>query len=190
VEQQVFLFSESISENIAMGCASPPTPAEVEAVAREACIYDEVLELPSGFETPLGERGVNLSGGQKQRLALSRALVRKPSLLLLDDSFSAVDVAIEERIIENLFSKYGDLSLCFASHRLSVMPRMDEIWLIENGRVSERGTHVELLQTSALYRALWEKSEKLTEEERLVEGDLGRPAEQGRAVSDVGEQIS
>ena len=165
VEQQVFLFSERIWANIALGSGSRVSKAAAIAAAEVACISDEVLELENGFETFLGERGVNLSGGQKQRIALARALAREPDLLLLDDCFSAVDVDIENRIIENFFSKYQNLSVCFSSHRLSVMPRMDEIWLIHQGQIVSKGTHAQLLRGSTLYQNLWEKSERQKERE-------------------------
>jgi len=167
VEQQIFLFSEDITANIEMGSRVRLSQSDIEKVAQHACIYEEIQELPNGFGTRLGERGVNLSGGQKQRLALTRALVRQPSLLLLDDSFSAVDVAVEERIINHLFENYSNMAFCFASHRLSVMPRMDEIWLVEGGGLLKRGTHSQLLESDSLYQALWEKSERRTEAERF-----------------------
>jgi len=163
VEQQIFLFSEDINSNIVMGIAGKVSASEIERASTVASIQGEILELTKGFETRLGERGVNLSGGQKQRLALMRALVREPSLLILDDSFSAVDVDIENQIIENFFALYPQLSVCFASHRLSIMPRMDEIWLIDAGKIIDTGHHKELLQRSSLYRLLWEKSERMIE---------------------------
>lgn len=167
VEQQVALFSESIRANLVMGVRQSIEPSEVQRAVETAAILDEVLELHQGFETLLGERGVNLSGGQKQRLALARALVRRPELLLVDDAFSAVDVAIEEKIIQGLFKQYPETSLCFASHRLSVMTRMDEIWLLQEGKVIARAPHGELLQSNALYRALWEKSERERDAEAI-----------------------
>jgi len=166
VEQHVFLFSENIRQNILLGTDTVPEE-KIRAVTQVACIEGELLELASGFDSKLGERGVNLSGGQKQRVALSRALVREPVVLLLDDCFSAVDVEIENRIIENFFAGYPELSLCFASHRLSVMPRMDEIWLLENGTLLDRGTHASLLKRNALYASLWEKSERQIELEKF-----------------------
>ncbi len=163
VEQQIYLFSEDIRSNVVMGRAGRISDREVEKATRVACIENEVLELTRGFQTQLGERGVNLSGGQKQRVALTRALVRQPELLILDDSFSAVDVDIENQIIENFFSQYPDLSICFASHRLSIMPRMDEIWLLDRGKIVETGHHKDLIRSNRLYRLLWEKSERMIE---------------------------
>lgn len=165
VEQQIFLFSERIDANIAMGM-SGDAPA-VDGVTEVANIRDEILVLEKGFATTLGERGVNLSGGQKQRIALARALARSPELLLLDDCFSAVDVAVESHIIERFFSSYPDLAVCFATHRLSIMPRMDEIWLFREGGVVDRGPHHALLERSPLYQSLWQKSERSIEVERF-----------------------
>jgi ATP-binding cassette, subfamily B, multidrug efflux pump len=167
VEQQIVLFSEQVKVNVALGRQGRVSESEIEKAARVASVYEEVLELPEGFSTELGERGVNLSGGQKQRIALTRALVRNPELLILDDCFAAVDVDIENKIIENFFGLYPHLSVCFASHRLSVMPRMDEIWLIDQGVLIAKGTHDSLLRGNHLYQALWEKSERQIERERF-----------------------
>lgn len=164
VEQQIFLFSERILENLSLGSGLDLSVAEAEKVCRQVAIWEEVAALPHGLLTTLGERGVNLSGGQKQRLALARALVRRPQLLLLDDCFSAVDVEVEDRIIDSLFNDYPGLSLIMASHRLSIMPRMDTVWLWDQGEVVATGTHAQLMQTSALYQSLWEKAEKAREE--------------------------
>lgn len=167
VEQQIFLFSENIAANVALGSGGTVSRETIVDVARTAAILDEIEELDEGFEAPLRERGVNLSGGQRQRIALMRALARRPELLLLDDCFSAVDVAVEARIIDHFFDEYPDLTVLFASHRLSVMPRMDEIWMIDGGRVVARGRHAELLSREPLYQALWEKSERQVEVERF-----------------------
>jgi ATP-binding cassette, subfamily B, multidrug efflux pump len=178
VEQQVFLFSEKITSNIEMGRTGLVPFSEIDRASRVASVHEEVSQLKSGFDTPLGERGVNLSGGQKQRLALTRALVRQPKLLLLDDAFSAVDVHVENQIIENFFAQYPELSVCFASHRLSIMPRMDEVWLIEEGKIIDRGPHRSLLKRSALYQALWEKSERELERSQFE----APPEESGELV--------
>jgi ATP-binding cassette, subfamily B, multidrug efflux pump len=167
VEQQIVLFSEQVKVNVALGKQGRVSETEIIKASRIANIHEEVLELPKGFSTELGERGVNLSGGQKQRLALTRALVRNPELLILDDCFSAVDVDIENKIIESFFAFYPELSVCFASHRLSVMPRMDEIWLVDQGTLVAKGTHESLLRTNHLYQSLWEKSERQIERERF-----------------------
>lgn len=167
VEQQVFLFSESIRKNLEMGMERHLPMEVLEEATRVSEILPEINEWDGGFETLLGERGVNLSGGQKQRLALSRILARNPKLILLDDCFSAIDVEIEQKIIDHFFEAYPHLSVLFSSHRLSVMTRMDEIWLLESGRLRARGSHQKLIQSDALYRELWQKSERETEREQF-----------------------
>ncbi|MCB9255472.1 MAG: ABC transporter ATP-binding protein [Bdellovibrionaceae bacterium] len=159
VEQQIFLFSEKLRDNISMGMEEALPEAAVNRLLHSTALLAEVQSLDKGADTLLGERGVNLSGGQKQRLALSRALVRNPQLLLLDDCFSAVDVDVEERIIKSLLSDYPELTLCICSHRMSIMPQLDEIWLLENGQLTGRGTHEELLRDSRTYYRLWHQKE-------------------------------
>src|SRR5690606_24247076 len=119
VEQQIFLFSETLAENIGLGGRAPLSQETLEELARVAAIDREIRALPDGFRTRLGERGVDLSGGQKQRLALMRALGRQPKLLLLDDALSAVDVEVEEHILDAFLSRYSHLGVLFVSHRLS-----------------------------------------------------------------------
>lgn len=159
VEQQIFLFSENISDNITMGITEPLSRHRILTAGTHAGIEKEILSMESGLDSLLGERGVDLSGGQKQRIAIARALVRSPELVLLDDCFSAVDVEVERQIIDNLINHYPTLSLCVASHRLSIMPLMDEIWLLEHGHLVEKAPHDQLLVSQPLYRQLWETSQ-------------------------------
>lgn len=155
VEQQVYLFSETVAANLLMGCDDESAGRRIERACETSCIRSEIERLPEGYLTRLGEKGVTLSGGQKQRLALARALVREPQLLLLDDCFSAVDAEVEQEIIARMLSDHPSLSLIVASHRLSIMPRLDEIWVLDGGSLTARGTHAELIERSALYRRLW-----------------------------------
>lgn len=166
VPQDGFLFSATIAENIALG--GEIDMERVRECARLACICDEIEAFPNGFDTEVGERGTHLSGGQKQRVALARALYRSPRLLLLDDTLSAVDNLTEQRLIENLGlsgdgrggSELIDLSkttVIIVSHRLSALEKCDEIIHIEDGCVTERGTHAELLALNGAYAETYRK---------------------------------
>ena len=166
VEQHTFLFSETIAVNMGLGIKEPSNDYMID-LFQMANVAQEVAQLPKGFDTVLGERGFNLSGGQKQRLALVRALLRRPEVLLLDDCFAAVDVDVESKIIDSFFNAFQDLTVLFSSHRLSAMSRMDEIWILENGAIFERGTHSQLLKLSPLYQELWSQSERELDKERL-----------------------
>lgn len=170
VEQQVFLFSEPVESNVTLGARRSLAAGELERLARVAAIESELAALPGAENARLGERGVNLSGGQKQRVALMRALARHPEILLLDDCFSAVDVDVEHRIIEGFLESYRDLTVLLASHRLSIMPLLDEVWVLERGRLVDRGTHAELIARSDLYEQLWRKSSRDEARERYVVG--------------------
>lgn len=183
VEQQVVLFGESIAKNLTKGIERPISDEQLRSALYVAGVIDEVLALEHQLDTFIGEKGVTLSGGQKQRVALARALVRSPELLLLDDCFSAVDVEREQQIIERFFDAYPQLSILFASHRLAVMPRMDEVWVLERGQVIARGRHPELLRSCALYRSLWRESEREVERER-IEG-IVEPTPAGEAEADL-----
>ena len=167
VEQQVLLFGESIKKNLTLGLKDEVPSSLVEKAVLIAGVKEEVEKLDQGFGTFVGEKGVALSGGQKQRLALARALIRKPELLLLDDCFSAVDVEREQEIIDRFFDAYPDLSILFSSHRLSVMPRMDLIWVMHEGKIISQGKHAELIRSCSVYRDLWRESEQEVERERL-----------------------
>lgn len=180
VEQQVVLFGESVATNLRLGLIEKPSLAEMTQACEIAGVELEIRALEKGFETFIGEKGVTLSGGQRQRIALARALLRKPELLLLDDCFSAVDVECEQQIIDKFFKAYPDLSILFSSHRLSVMPRMDEIWVMENGKVISVGKHSELIRSCHLYRSLWRESEREIEREK-IEG-VPNPLEKSMGV--------
>jgi ATP-binding cassette subfamily B protein len=153
VPQESFLFSDTIRENIAYGRPSA-RDEEIAEVAVISKIAEEVEEFGEKFDTLVGERGITLSGGQKQRTAISRAIIINPALLLLDDAFSSVDAVTERDILKRLRDRLGDRTWVIVSHRISSINEADEIIVLENGRIAERGSHEELLKTGKLYREL------------------------------------
>lgn len=158
VEQQIFLFSETIRSNIGLGSTINSDPECLSHVLRVAGILTEIQALRDGFDSVLGERGVNLSGGQKSRLSLARALFRRPDILILDDCFAAVDVEVEDRIIHSLFRDFAGTTVMIASHRMSVMPLLSQVWVLKEGRLVGRGDHGSLLNENKHYQALWHRS--------------------------------
>ncbi|SDD01674.1 ATP-binding cassette, subfamily B [Melghirimyces thermohalophilus] len=170
VPQDHFLFSASIRENIAFG-KPKATMAEVEKAARLAQIHEDILRLPDGYETRVGERGVTLSGGQKQRISIARALLLDPEILILDDSLSAVDAKTEEQILEALRVERKGKTTLIAAHRLSAIEHADEILVLEYGTVQERGTHWKLLQQAGWYAEMYRRQQL----ESLIEKGGGHP---------------
>lgn len=156
VPQDSFLFSETILENIAFG--NPGAPFEkVKEAAAVSNVLEDILEFPRQFETFVGERGITLSGGQKQRLAISRALLIDPAILILDDSLSAVDTQTEERILQRLSSQLADRTAILVSHRISTVRMADRILVLDEGRIVEEGTHDDLLKRGNYYAELYQK---------------------------------
>jgi ATP-binding cassette subfamily B protein/ATP-binding cassette subfamily C protein/ATP-binding cassette subfamily B multidrug efflux pump len=154
VPQEAFLFSASVAENIAL--ARPDASrAEIEAVARQAAVHDDIQRLPQGYDTPVGERGVTLSGGQRQRVAIARALLADAPLLLLDDALSAVDTATEAQILGALRQARRGRTVIIASHRLSTLLDADQIVVLRHGHVTERGTHRQLVERGGWYATQW-----------------------------------
>ena len=169
VSQEVFLFSEGVLENIAFGLHDRTVAewrAQVEKSTQVAAVHDEILQFESGYSTRLGERGLNLSGGQKQRLTLARAIARQPSILVLDDALSAVDVRTEARILSDLKRRPGRNTELIAAHRISTVRDSDWIVVLDRGRIAEQGTHESLLSPSAdvgIYRRFYDQ-QRLREE--------------------------
>ena len=148
ISQDPFLFSASIRDNIALGM--PDAPAEaVEAAARAAQAHEFVLELPHGYDTVVGERGITLSGGQRQRIAIARALLIDPRILILDDATASVDATTEAKIRAGLREVMRGRTTIIIAHRLSTIALADEIVVLDHGRIAARGTQAELLETSA-----------------------------------------
>jgi len=156
ISQDPFLFSASVRDNIAFGLPDAPHEA-VEAAARAAQAHDFIVDdLPQGYETVIGERGITLSGGQRQRIAIARALLIDPRILVLDDATASVDATTEARIREGLRQVMRGRTTIIIAHRLSTIALADEIAVLENGRIVARGTQTELLAENALFREIHE----------------------------------
>ena len=154
VPQEVVLFSESVAFNISMG-RKDATQEEIEEVARAAAIHEEILAMNNGYQTRIGERGVKLSGGQRQRLAIARALLLDRPIIIIDDGLSAVDMETEHAIIESIASYLKGHTCIIVSHRLAPLADADEIVVMEEGRIAERGTHSQLLEKSGFYATIY-----------------------------------
>jgi len=161
VPQEVFLFSDTIANNIAFGCSA--TLPEIETAAKQAAVHENINTFEKGYKTLLGERGITLSGGQKQRVSIARALVKKPSLLILDDSLSAVDTRTEEQILRNLDSYTQHSTTLIIAHRISSIKQANQILVLDGGEIIESGNHTQLLSKKGYYYELYQK--QLLEEE-------------------------
>jgi ATP-binding cassette subfamily B protein len=154
VTQELFLFHASLRENICYG-APDASDAQVEAVIEAAQLCDVVERLPDGLNTLVGERGYRLSGGEKQRVAIARALLRQAPYLLLDEATSSLDSQVERRIQAALETLIKGRTVIAIAHRLSTIERADQILVVQQGRIVERGTHAALLRQSGLYQHLY-----------------------------------
>lgn len=167
VPQNTFLFSTSIQDNIAFS-DDHLAPEKIQQYAQIAQIHDEIIDFPEGYQTLLGEKGVNLSGGQKQRISIARALIKEPKILILDDALSAVDTKTEASILNHLKAELQKSTSLIISHRISTIKEADWILVLDDGRVVQQGVHESLLAQEGLYRSIYEK-QKL--EDKLAKED-------------------
>ncbi|WP_459176733.1 SmdA family multidrug ABC transporter permease/ATP-binding protein [Ewingella americana] len=154
VSQTPFLFSDTVAQNIALG-RPQATQQEIEEAARLASVHDDILRLPQGYETEVGERGVMLSGGQKQRISIARALLLQAEILILDDALSAVDGRTEHQILHNLRQWGSDRTVIISAHRLSALTEASEILVFNSGTVAQRGDHDHLSSQPGWYRDMY-----------------------------------
>ncbi|RYZ08127.1 MAG: ABC transporter ATP-binding protein [Myxococcales bacterium] len=180
-QQNAFLFSTTVGRNIAFSLDDPDSADASERAhraAEEARIAEEIRELPDGFDTVVGERGVQLSGGQKQRTALAAAFVSEPEILVLDDPLSAVDARTERGILDAIDRQRSERSLILITHRVAAASHCDEIIVLDRGRIVERGTHDELRKGGGLYAAFAEE-QRIERELQALEGEPVEPAPVG-----------
>ncbi len=163
VPQDTFLFSDTVAANLGFGGEEDGDTVMIEHAASVAHLSGDVQDFPQKYQTMVGERGITLSGGQKQRVAIGRAVAKRPQLLILDDALSSVDTYTEERILKNLSEKTGGRTTILVSHRISTVKEAQQILVLENGRIVERGTHASLMAAAGAYYALYQK--QLLEEE-------------------------
>ena len=166
VPQDTVLFNDTIGYNIGYG-SDAPTRDQIEAAARAARIHEFIVGLPDGYDTQVGERGLKLSGGEKQRVAIARTILKNPGVLILDEATSALDTGTEREIQEELRRLGEGRTVLMIAHRLSTVVEADEILVLSDRGIAERGSHVELMALGGRYAALWQRQE--AEEEAVVE---------------------
>ncbi|MFC2175781.1 ABC transporter ATP-binding protein [Bacteroidota bacterium] len=158
VPQDVFLFSDTIGNNIAFGVSAHDTTIkDIERAARQADIYDNIIDFNLGFDTRVGERGITLSGGQKQRISIARAIIKDPQILIFDDCLSAVDTETEEKILNHLKDLMRGKTTVIISHRVSSVKHADRIIVLNEGQIIESGNHESLLKEEGVYHTLYQK---------------------------------
>ena len=183
VPQDNFLFSDTLASNIAFGTHEKSMERIVEA-SRAACIHDNIIEFPEGYETVVGERGVTLSGGQKQRSSIARALIKDAPILILDDALSAVDTDTEEHILKNLRENRAGKTNIIIAHRVSTIQGADVIMVLEDGEAVEIGSHKELMEKGGIYADMFEKQQleaEIGEQKAALRRDIDSVAAKGAA---------
>ena len=156
VPQDPFLFSDSLKNNIKFG-NNKATESEVIDAAKKAVVHDNIINFKKGYDTILGERGITLSGGQKQRVSIARAFIKKPQILLLDDCLSAVDTETEEQILNNIELVTKNKTTIIVSHRISSAKNADTIIVLNDGIITQKGTHNKLISVEGYYKELYQK---------------------------------
>lgn len=180
-QQDAFLFSTTVLRNVGYALDDPESQRTlIESAAQEAQVQDDILLLPDGYQTVVGERGVQLSGGQKQRVALARALIREPPVLVLDDPLSAVDAKTEAAILEAIDRQAQKRTVLLITHRVAAAARCDQVVVVEQGKVLEQGTHEELLDKGGLYA--------LFAEEQQMEAALAEVAPPSDSIPETGAE--
>jgi ATP-binding cassette subfamily B protein len=175
IEQDIFLFSRTIAENIAFGAQESVSQQQIEAAAQQAQAHEFIMSFPKGYQTVVGERGTMLSGGQRQRLAIARAFLTDPAILVLDDSTSAIDSNTEDQIQRAMLHILKGRTTFLITHRLSQIRRADHILLMKNGRLIAQGSHDELMETTPAYRQIFVPEEIQTMQTRSTNGSHSRP---------------
>jgi ATP-binding cassette subfamily B protein len=168
VPQDTVLFNDSVGYNIGYG-RDGASQAEIEEASRGAAIHDFIMSLPEGYEARVGERGLKLSGGEKQRVAIARTLLKDPPILILDEATSALDSRTEAAIQATLRDVAANRTSIVIAHRLSTVMDADEIVVLDEGRVAERGTHAQLLRQGGLYAEMWQRQQTEREAEQEAE---------------------
>jgi subfamily B ATP-binding cassette protein MsbA len=180
VSQEVTLFDDTVRANIAYGKANA-TDEEIAAAARAAAAHDFIMDLPEGYNTPVGEHGIKLSGGQRQRLAIARAMLKDAPILLLDEATSALDTESERQVQAALNELMQRRTTVVIAHRLSTVMSADIIFVVENGRIVESGDHAALLAAGGVYARLYALQFADQAEADILPGQPGAPAESSRA---------
>ncbi|MFP6736170.1 MAG: ABC transporter ATP-binding protein/permease, partial [Rhodospirillales bacterium] len=184
VPQDTVLFNDTIYYNIAYGRPGA-NPSEIEDAARMASVHSFITEMPEGYNTRVGERGLKLSGGEKQRVAIARTILKGPQILLFDEATSALDTHTEREIQEAMFQVAAGRTTLVIAHRLSTIIGADEILVLDHGRITERGTHAGLLAVGGAYARMWERQQEAARAQEALEQNLESNPEPEEASKDT-----